>query len=111
MSQDGNYSFKSYLYKNKPKFTTYRDFKLFNEEKFKTDLKDSLRITNILSYHVFEKIVLKVLGRHSPMKNKTIRANHAPYVTKTMRKTIMKRAELQHRYFKTKSSRNCNLFK
>ena len=39
--------------KNKPKFITYRDFKLFNEERFKTDLKISLRARNILSYHDF----------------------------------------------------------
>ena len=37
--------------KSKPKVITYRDFQLFNEEKFKTDLKNSLRITNISSYH------------------------------------------------------------
>ena len=49
---------------------------------------------------VFEKIFLKVLGRHAPIKNKTIRPNHAPYVPKTMRKAIMKRTELQDRYFK-----------
>ena len=84
---------KAAFTKSTSKVITYRDFKLFNEEKFKTDLKNSLRITNILSYHVFEKIFLKVLRRHAPIKNKTIRANPAPYVTKTMRKAILKRAE------------------
>ena len=39
--------------KNKPKVITYRDFKLFNEERFKTDLKIYLRARNILSYHDF----------------------------------------------------------
>ena len=39
--------------KNKPKVITYRDFTLFNEEKLKTDLKISLRVTNILSHHDF----------------------------------------------------------
>ena len=88
---------KATFTKSKPKVIIYRDFKLFNEEKFKTDLKNSLRITNISSYYVFQKIFLKVLERHDPIKNKTIRANHAPYVTKTMRKPILKRTELQHR--------------
>ena len=60
---------------------------LFNEEKFKTDLKNYLIIRNISSYYVFLKKFLKVLGGHAPMKNKTIRANHEPYVTKTMRIT------------------------
>ena len=53
---------------------------------------------------------LKVLGRHVPIKNKTIRANDAPYVTKTMRKAIMKRTELQHRYLKIRSSENLKFF-
>ena len=47
--------------KSKPKVVTYREFKLFNEENFKTDLKNSLRITSISSYHVFDKIFPKVL--------------------------------------------------
>ena len=51
---------------------------LFNEEKFKTDLKNYLIIRNISSYYVFLKKFLKVLGGHAPMKNKTIRANHEP---------------------------------
>ena len=58
-----------------------------------------------------KKIFLKVLGRHAPIKNKTVRANHGTYVTKTMRKAIMKRIDLQHRYFKITSSENLKLFK
>ena len=33
------------------------------------------------------------------------------YVTKTIRKTIMKKTELQHSYFKNRSSENLKLFK
>ena len=86
---------KATFTKSKPNVVTYRDFKLFNEKK----KKNLSRITNISSYYVFEK-KKKVLGRHAPIKNKTNRANHAPYVTKTMRKAIIKGIELQHRYFK-----------
>ena len=77
---------------------------MLNKENPQTYLKSSLRITRISLYHAFEKIFLKVLQRHAPIKSKTIRANHAPYVTKKMRKAIMKRTELQHRYVETKSS-------
>ena len=44
--------------KSKPKVITYRDFKLFDKEKFKTDLKNYLKLTNISSYYVFEKTFL-----------------------------------------------------
>ena len=63
---------KATFTKSKLKVITYRDFKLFNEEKFKTDLENSLRITNISSHHVFEKNSLEVLGRHAPIRNKII---------------------------------------
>ena len=84
---------------------------MFNEEKFKTDPKNSLRITNNSLYHVSEKVFLIDLGRHAPIKNRTVKANHAPYITKIMRKAIIKRTELQHRYFKTRSSENLKLLK
>ena len=71
---------------SKPKVITYRDF---NEEKFTTEFKNSKELQKFHHiYHVFE-IFFKVLQRHDPIKNKTIRANHTPYVTKTMTKAIM----------------------
>ena len=75
--------FKANFTESQPKVITYRDFNLLNEQKLKTDLKNYLWITKISSYHIFEKIFIKVLWRHAPIKSKTIRANHAPYVTKT----------------------------
>ena len=48
---------------------------------------------------------------YAPIENKTIRANHAPYITKTMRKAMMKRTELPNRYFKIRSSESSKLFK
>ena len=86
---------KATFTKSKPNVVTYRDFKLFNEKKKKTYLE-----SQTFHHTMFLKKKNKVLGRHAPIKNKTNRANHAPYVTKTMRKAIIKGIELQHRYFK-----------
>ena len=36
------------------------------------------------------------------MKKKTIRANQAPYITKSLRKAIMKRTQLANKYHKTR---------
>ena len=55
---------------SKPKVIAYRDFKVFNEEKCKTDLKDSLRITNIPSYYVFDYFFLKSWGDMLWLKTK-----------------------------------------
>ena len=40
----------------------------------------------------FDEILLKVLNRHALLKKKMIRANHAPYMSKALRKDIMKRS-------------------
>ena len=40
-----------------------------------------------------------------------VRANHVPYMTKTLRKAIMRRSQLQTKYFKNKSQNNYLLFK
>ena len=58
---------KATFAKSKLKVISYRDFKLFNEEKFQTDLKNSLRITNISSYHVFVKILLQLKTKQSEL--------------------------------------------
>ena len=39
------------------------------------------------------------------------RVNNAPYVTKALRNTIMKRTQLQRRYFKSRSSESFNAYK
>ena len=46
---------------------------------------------------------MDVLNRHALIKKKVIRANHAPYVAKTLRKAIMKRPQLEKIYFKKRT--------
>ena len=43
----------------------------------------------------FEKIFISTLDKHAPLRKKVLRANHAPYMTKTLRKGIMGRSQLQ----------------
>ena len=61
---------------------------------------------DIREYETFESIFLKALDKHAPCKKKIIRANQKPYMTRTLRKAIMKRSELERRYFKYNSSEN-----
>ena len=44
-----------------------------------------------------------MLNKHAPLKKKLLRANHAPYITKTLRKAIMRRSQLETKYLKTKA--------
>ena len=43
---------------------------------------------------------------HIPYKEKVVRANDEPYMTKTLRKAIMKRSSLENKYYKCNSETN-----
>ena len=40
---------------------------------------------------------------HAPLKNKSLRANHLQYVTKALRKAIMRRFKLEKIYFRNQT--------
>ena len=48
---------------------------------------------------------------HAPIKKKLLRANHVPYMTKALRKAIMKRSELESKYVKNKTNENLKSYK
>ena len=78
----------------------YRNYKYFDFRKFNRNLKEEFSREYVDSCSKFDEIFLKVLNRHAPLKKKMLRANHAPYVSKALRKAIMKRSCLKNRYFK-----------
>ena len=51
----------------------------------------------------FKNIFLKVLNKHAPIKTKYLRANHSPFVTRELSKTVMLKSKLQNQYLKCKS--------
>ena len=91
--------------KQKSKKMTYRDYKKFDESDFKKDLAIKLGISSS-TCESFEYNFLEVLENHAPEKSKYIRANQVPYMTKSLRKAIMKRSELQSKFFKNRSHQN-----
>ena len=94
-----------------PKEIIYRDYKNFNEDNFNEEIRKKCSIHRIKNYEDFEKNYLDVLDKQAPRKKKILRANHAPYVTKLMRKAIMKRSNLQMKYFKLKTPESLNKYK
>ena len=77
---------------------------------FKEELSNEIN-RDVFCYETFEQIFMNVLNKHAPFKKKVVRANHVPYMTKTLRKAIMRRSQLQTKYFKNKSQNNYLLFK
>ena len=87
-----------------------RDMKHFDREVFRSDLISE--ISKIGSdYNVFDDTFNKVLDKHAPIKTKLLRANHKPYVTKAMRKAIMKRSELASKYRRSPTDENLKAWK
>ena len=99
--------------KAKPRHFFYRDFKNFEENIFKDDLKRCLHANTDTSvnFRKFQEVFLNVLAIHAPIKQKYIRANEVPYMTKVLRKAIMTRSRLENKYQKTNSLVDKDLYK
>ena len=82
----------------------------FDENKFLSDLKNtnfpftsadpnenSLFFTNSFS---------KIVEKHGPLKKKTLRRNHAPFLSKELRKAIFTRSRFRSRYLKNPDENN-----
>ena len=74
----------------------YRNYKRLNEYSFNEDLKLAFSNTNIQTCEEFEEIFMNLLDNHAPLKKKISRANNAPYITKKLRREIMKRSQLEN---------------
>ena len=94
-----------------PKVITYRDYNKFILVDFRNELRAKIRETPDLNYNLFEKHFLEILEKHAPTKKKTVRQNNKPYMTKTLRKAIMRRSALWNRYLKEKSAEAQALYK
>ena len=89
----------------------YRNYKYFDSRKFNRDLKEEFSHEYVDSSSKFDEIFLKVLNRHAPLKKKMLRANHAPYVSKVLRKAIMKRSCHENVYFKKQDNHSLRAYK
>jgi hypothetical protein len=102
--------FKFKFDKGTPNEIVYRDYKNFDNVSFNANLK--MAVSNgSEDYGEFEDILLRTLNAHAPLKKKVIRANHAIYMTKSLRKAIMRRSQLQSKYYKTRHADDYEMFK
>ena len=58
---------------------------------------------NNIDYDNFIKTFLTVLDKHAPIKTKYLRANHANFVAKQLRKAKMKRYKLRNDFLKDRN--------
>ena len=94
-----------------PKVVSYRDYKNFDNELFKSSLQNVLNEIDTPDYIKFEEVFIETLNKHAPVKQKTIRGNHAPYMTKGLRKAILRRSELETKYHKHRDIQSLRQYK
>ena len=100
---------KTTMQRVSPKEIIYRDYKHFEPNNFRSDWRKNLESIN--DYESFEKVFLSILNKHAPLKKKVVRANHVPYVTKALRKAIMKRSALENKYLRNNKLKTKSIIK
>ena len=90
--------FKTSSKKQNPKIvTSYRDYKRFDNEKFIQSLITYFSTGKNISHDTFENLVLYVLDKMAPIKQKHIRGKQSPFMNKDVYKAIMTRTRLRNR--------------
>ena len=101
---------KSSFIKLKSREIYYSDYKNFSTNSFREDLTLSLNRIN-KGFDSFQATFMITLNRHAPMRKQLFRANEVPYMTKALRKPIMKRSEIESKNLKNKSYQNIKIVK
>ena len=95
--------------KSIPKVICYRT--PYGLTELETTLKKNLQDMTEQTYSNFEDAVVGSYNYVSSTKQRTIRTNEKPYVSKEMRRAIMLRSQLQNRKFKHGSEENIKVGK
>ena len=95
--------------KGKPKKVFYRCYKNFDNEKFEEELKKHL--SSVLDFESFQLAFKTALDRFAPLKQKVVRDNSQPFMTKTVCKAIMKRSKLTNKFNKERNAKNWSNYK
>ena len=76
-----------------PKIIKYRNYKDFDEDKFRCLFKKGLNNFNIddITVNIFKMTFLNFINKFTPLKKKYLRANHCRFVNKEHNQKIMQR--------------------
>ena len=86
--------------KSKPCIITYRDYKKFNNNDFRSEIQ-SLR-SREADLGFFKDSIFHVFNKHVPIKKKYLCPNEATSVTKELHVVIIKRSILKNKFLRQK---------
>ena len=78
---------------------------------FKRELSYSLQSFKSLDYTHFHNVFLLLLNKYAKIKKKILRANHSPFMMKTLRKAIMFRSQLKNKFIKSQNNEDWSNYK
>ena len=83
----------------------FRNYKNFDNSAFREALNRELLKydLNNIEYATLQEIIVSLLNVYAPLKKKYLRANHASFVTKELRKPIMLRTRRRNIYLKQRT--------
>ena len=93
---------KSIFSKASPKIFHYRNYSKFDNRNFRKDLQRELVKVNDsdMDYETFKDIFSRTLTLYAPLKQKYIRGNKSPFMTKLLRENISHRTNLRNKFMK-----------
>ena len=97
---------RSHYPKSTPNIVHYRNYSKFNNDYFRNDLKATLEKLENLDYQSFENIFGSTLNKYAPVKQKYIRSNNSPFMTKTLCQNISHRSKLHNKYLSNPTLEN-----
>ena len=100
---------RSYFLKAEPKIIMYRDYKIFSNNKLRSIINTKigkLQNSNNTSLSSFMNVCKEALDKVGLLKQKHVRANNDPFVSKDITKAIMKRTTLRNNYLKRCNANN-----
>ena len=113
---------KLHFARESPKTKYYRDYRKFDIDHFRSELSPQLDSTfssfkenedceGLNEFSRFHRVFLNLLDIHAPLKDKILRGNNSPFLTKKLRKAIMIRSRFKNRFNETRSDENWPLYK
>ena len=88
----------------------YQKYKNFRNDLFRSELENGLSNYDInsMEYDIFLGTFLKILDKYASMKKKYLRANHATFMVKEVRKAVMMRSKLRNKFLQDKNEHSRN---
>ena len=83
----------------------YRDNKNFQNNEFRAELDNEMTKHDLgnMKYQHFLNIFIDILNKHSPIKQKYLRANQERFMTKDLHKVIMERSRLRNKLLRDRA--------